>query len=240
MRTILILIICLALSATCTTLSAQEKLPAPYSEVKGKIIISEFHSIDQTISSEGIFINALLWMIEAQEPENDEDDESAAIEVDYDKKQFMLELVQTPRNGESRYRYVFSAKVADNIITFLASNITCEAETSVIKIVKRQAFEKLQPEKKPKHKEHLTEFANLHDALIDKVLEAITANPAPTITHWAEIKAKDVVKGMSKPECLLAFGKPASVQKQGNKEEWMYDSYTYVFFEDGIVTSLIK
>jgi len=53
-------------------------------------------------------------------------------------------------------------------------------------------------------------------------------------------KNKEVVKGMSKQECLLAFGKPASVQKQGNKEEWMYDSYTYVFFENEIVTSLIK
>ena len=72
------------------------------------------------------------------------------------------------------------------------------------------------------------------------MLEAINTNSAPTITHWTEIKNKEVVKGMSKQECLLAFGKPVSVQKQGNKEEWMYDSYTYVFFENDIVTSLIK
>ena len=56
----------------------------------------------------------------------------------------------------------------------------------------------------------------------------------------SEIKNREVVKGMNKQECLLAFGKPASVQKQGNKEEWMYDSYTYVFFENETVASLIK
>lgn len=222
-------------------LLAGAQVSSPYSEVKGSIVISEFHTLDKPASAEGIFLNALLWMIENREAGNTETEEDkGAFEIDYDKKQYLLELTRTDSKSASRYRCLFSVKVADNIITVLASNITYEAETNVIKLVKRLAFEKLQPEKKPKHKEYLNEFAALYKETVKRMLEAISANPAPVITHWAEVKNKEVVKGMSKQECLLAFGKPASVQKQGNKEEWMYDSYTYVFFENEIVTSLIK
>lgn len=232
---------CLVLCTVCIQLHAQGNISSPYSEIKGNIVISEFHALDKPSSTEGIFLNALLWVIENRESENTETEkDKSTFDIDYDKKQYMLELIQTNTQSASRYRCSFSVKATDNIITILASNITYEAETSVIKLVKRLAFEKLQPEKKPKHKEYLNEFAILHKETVKRMLEAITTNPAPTITHWTEIKNKEVVKGMSKQECLLAFGKPASVQKQGNKEEWMYDSYTYVFFENEIVTSLIK
>ncbi|MDR0988233.1 MAG: hypothetical protein LBM06_02055 [Prevotellaceae bacterium] len=232
---------CLVLAAICTPLHAQETISSPYAEVKGSIVISEFHTLDKPSSAEAIFINALLWSIENREPENRESqEEKSTIDIDYDKKQYLLESVLTNPRSASRYRYLLLVKVVDNIITILASDITYEAETSVIKLVKRLVFEKLQPEKKPKHKEHLNEFATLYKERIKQLLEAITTNSVPTITHWAEIKSKDVVKGMNKSECLLAFGKPASVQKQGIKEEWMYDSYTYLFFENEIVVSLIK
>lgn len=219
-----------------------QTVESPYSEVKGNIVISEFHTLDKNYSAQTIFLNALLWMIENKEEDDTKtEEEKSTIEVDYDKNQYTVELIQkNPKNASSRYRCLFSVKVADNIITILASNIASEGEVSVIKLVKRLPFEKLQPEKKPKHKELLKEFAELHQKTVGQILEAITTRPAPVITHWTEIKDKDVVKGMNKQECLLAFGKPASIQKQGNKEEWMYDSYTYVFFENGIVSSLIK
>lgn len=233
-------IICIFFLLCFSSTKAQTK-DSPYSEIKGSIVISEFHTLDKSISTEGLFLNALLWMIENRKLENTEEEENkSTFEIDYDKKQYMINLMQTNTKSASRYRCLFSVKVTDNIITILASNITYEAETNVIKLVKRLAFEKLQPEKKPKHKEYLNEFAMLHKETVKRMLEAINTNSAPTITHWTEIKNKEVVKGMSKQECLLAFGKPVSVQKQGNKEEWMYDSYTYVFFENDIVTSLIK
>lgn len=223
----------------CSSAKAQVK-DSPYSEIKGNIVISEFHSLEKASSTEGIFLNALLWMIENRETNYAEkEQENGSIEADYDKKQFTAEIIQTDKNSSSRYRCLLSVKVTDNIITILASNITYEAETNVIKLVKRLAFERLQPEKKPKHKEYFNEFATLHKGMVKQILEA-AATPPPTVTHWAEIKDKDVVKGMNKSECLLAFGKPLSVQKQGNKEEWMYNTYTYVFFEDDVVTSLIK
>lgn len=241
MRIITTFIYCLALCTVCIQLHAQGDISSPYSEIKGNIVISEFHTLDKPSSTEGIFLNALLWAIENREAKNTATEEdTGTFDIDYDKKQYILEFVQADSQSASRYRCSFSVKVTDNIITILASNITYEAETGVIKLVKRLAFEKLQPAKKPKHKEYLNEFATLHKGTVKRMLEAITANPTPTITHWTEIKNNEVVKGMNKSECLLAFGKPASVQKQGDKEEWMYDSYTYVFFENGIITSLIK
>lgn len=241
MRTIMTFICCLVLCAVYMPLHAQGIVSTPYSEMEGSVVISEFHTLDNPSTAEGIFLNALLWMIENKEPEcNVAEEEKSVFEVDYDKKQYATELVLANAQNTSRYRCSFSAKVADNIVTVLASHITYEAETNVIKLVKRLPFEKLQPEKKPKHKEYLQEFAALHKKTIKQMLEAITKQPAPSVTHWTEIKEKNVVKGMNKSECLLAFGKPASIQRQGNKEEWMYNSYTYVFFEDGIVSSLIK
>ncbi len=232
---------CLALGAACVQLHAQGNVPPPYSEVNGSVVISGFHTLGKPSSPEGIFLNALLWTIENREPaDTDAGKGGHGIETDYDRRQFRLESVLASPRSTSRYRCRLSVKVTDNIITILASDITCEAETGVIKLVKRLPFEKLQPGKKPKHKEHLDEFAKLHKETVGRMLEAIAASPAPALTHWTEIKDRQVVKGMSKQECLLSFGKPASVQRQGSREEWMYDSYTYVFLENDTVTSLIK
>ena len=130
--------------------------------------------------------------------------------------------------------------MADNIITILASDISCETQVAPIKLVRRLPFEKLQPEKKEKHKENLNEFAALYETYSKQMLEYIASTNPPVVTHWTEIKNKEVVKGMTAAECLLSMGKPASVQKSDGKEEWMYDAYTYLFFENGLLTSFIK
>lgn len=219
---------------TFTCLQTKAQVQAPYSIVDDKVVIPQFQSVEGT-TSDNLFLNALLWTIQsAPQPEE------KVLEVDYDKKQFGVAWMLDNPKTACRYRCVVSVKVADNIITMLASDISQEAETAVIKLVKRLTFEKLNPEKKPKHKDYLTDFANLHEKQIAQLLEFITTNPLPPITHWREIKENDVVKGMNSTECTLSLGKPASVQKQGNREEWMYDSYTYVFFENGVVSSVIK
>lgn len=221
-----------------TSLRAQNDDFPSYAQVKGKMVISQFHTVDKPHTPEGIFLNALLWVIENRE--EPEEEKRLLIKTDYDKKQFEVQMVQTNPETASRYRYLLSVKVADNIITMLVSNITCETEAAVIKLVKRLPFEKLQPDKKPKHREYLDEFAALCKASSAQMLKAIAGNEPPVVTHWAEIKEKSVAKGMSEAECTLAMGKPASVQKQGAKTEWMYDAYTYLFFENGILTSFIK
>lgn len=211
-----------------------QNVSSPYSEVKGKIVISQFHSFDN-LAEKDILLNALLWVIQyGPQPEE------KVLQADYDKKQFVVSLVLEEPKTASRYRYSLSAKVSGNIITMLASDITHESEAAVIKLVKRTSFEKLQPDKKPKHKELMDEFAGMYKDCVAQMVKFISTNQLPDISHWDEIKNKEVVKGMNQAECLLALGKPASVQKQDNKEEWMYDAYSYLFFENGVVTSVIR
>ncbi len=231
--------LCIGLLGVCMNSLQAQNLFEPYSEVKGKVVISQFQSLDKPGTEEGIFLNALLWTIENREV-READEEVLDIDVDYDKRQFALETLRTNPKTGSLYRYVLSVKVTDNIITMLASDITYEAETAVIKLVKRLPFEKLQPEKKPKHKAYLDEYAVLYQACFRKMLEAVSVDEPPVITHWREIKEKNIVKGMTEAECILSLGRPASVQKQGSKTEWMYDSYTYLFFENGVLSSFIR
>lgn len=207
----------------------------PYSEVNGKIVISQFQSLDGNFAENDIFLNALLWVIQ-----NAPQVEEKMMQADYDKKRFAVTLMAENPKTASRYRYSLSVKVSGNIITMLASDIVYEAEAPVIKLMKRLSFEKLQPDKKPKHKEFMDEFAGMYKDCIARILKFASTNQLPAITHWDEIKSKEVIKGMNCAECLLSFGKPASIQKQDNKEEWMYDAYTYLFLENGIVTSIIK
>lgn len=216
----------------CLQVNAQ--VQAPYSIVDDKVVISQFQSVEG-FTAENLFLNALLWTIQsASQPEG------KILEVDYDKKQFGVAWMLDNPKTACRYRCVVSVKVADNIITMLASGISQEAETAVVKLVKRLPFEKLNPEKKPKHKDYLTDFSNLYEKQVSQLMEFVTTNQLPSITHWREIKENNVVKGMNPTECILSLGKPASVQKQESKEEWMYDAYTYVFFDDGVVSSVIK
>lgn len=228
-----VLVIFLSFFVLCCS-QAKAQVQAPYSIVDDKVVISQFQSVKET-TYENLFLNALLWTIQnAPQPEE------KILEIDYDKKQFeVVWMLDNPKTA-CRYRCVVSVKVADNIITMLASDISQEAETAVIKLVKRLPFEKLNPEKKPKHKDYLTDFSNLYEKQVSQLMEFVTANQLPPITHWREIKENNVVKGMNPTECVLSLGKPASIQKQDNKEEWMYDAYTYVFFENGFVSSVIK
>lgn len=236
MNKITLFISCLLVFA----LSMQAQKKNPYSEVKGKRVISEFHSLDKPQSSQAIFLNALLWVINKQELPQQEGEPIPVREVDYDNQQLTAEFAVVSPKSESCYRYLFTVKVSDNIITLLASDITQEAAISVIKLTKKLNFNKLQPEKKPKHQEYLNEFASLYNDFTQEALQAVTNNTPPVVAHWNEIKDKEVVKGMNEAECLMAWGKPLSIQKNGNKTEWMYDSYTYAFFENGIVATIIK
>lgn len=236
MRKTLIFISCLFFFS----LYIQAQNTNPYSEVKGKRVISEFHSLNKPSTSQAIFLNALLWVINKQELPQEEGATAPIREVDYDNQQLSAEFSLISPKTESCYRYIFTVKVSDNIIKLLASEITQESAVSVIKITKKLNFNKLQPEKKPKHQEYLDEFASLYADFTKEALQAISSNATPVITHWTEIKNKEIIKGMNEAECLMAWGKPLSIQTNENKTEWMYDSYTYAFFENGVVTTIIK
>lgn len=58
--------------------------------------------------------------------------------------------------------------------------------------------------------------------------------------NWDLITKSKVMKGMTKDECRLSLGRPNDVRRiptyGGLKEQWFYNTGSYLFFEDGILT----
>ena len=56
---------------------------------------------------------------------------------------------------------------------------------------------------------------------------------------WAAIVNGRVVEGMTRDECRLSLGSPASINRQpgysGVSELWLYDNGTYLKFQDGVL-----
>lgn len=72
-----------------------------------------------------------------------------------------------------------------------------------------------------------------------KLMRCTKTNSLPPIRHWAEIKAGKIVLGMSELECQLAVGKPRIVI-DGDELQWQLNSSTYIFFKQGVVSSIVK
>lgn len=68
--------------------------------------------------------------------------------------------------------------------------------------------------------------------------------PLITDATWDRIIHSTVAVGMTRDECRLALGTPASLQRgatyAAHVEHWSYDDGTYLIFEDGILTRFRK
>ena len=89
-------------------------------------------------------------------------------------------------------------------------------------------MEKLQPDKKASHKEIMDDFVQVESQVLNKMFDFIVTNQLSPITHWNEISINKPVKGMTEDECLLAFGKPQTIQESNGEVQWMYSSSFYL------------
>lgn len=224
--------------AACGMAQAQSSLPEPYRSIDGETAISQFNALDYPTAPDDIFLNAMLWAI--NNTDKSEGSSEGFADIDYDKRQFEFTTSLESKKLGVRYAYTLGVRVTDNIITLLAREIGVESEVAVVKLTKKLSFDKLQPEKKPKHKDYLDDFAKLFLARVTEIESYVSTHTPPVVEHWVQIKTNQVVKGMTEDECLLSLGKPATMSTQGNQTEWMYDAYTYLFFENGVLKSFIK
>ncbi len=71
-----------------------------------------------------------------------------------------------------------------------------------------------------------------------------TRYPRITDETWALIVRSQVVPGMTRDECRLALGTPASIDRRAGTaaqyEMWTYDTGVYLIFEDGVLTQFRK
>lgn len=208
----------------------------PHSVADNKVVVTGFESFPG-VSDETLFVNALLWAIDQGSKLKDDFER-----VDYSEMRFVCKRkIPSALSQQFPASYLCHAsfQVSGDMLSFLVSDIIYES-TGVLNTVKKIPFETLNPEKKPKHGEYLKEFTETHSAQLNALLEFVRSNSLPPITHWDEITQGKVTKGMNKVECTLAYGKPVNVKVSGSKEQWMYSSSTYLFFENGVLTSHLK
>ena len=60
------------------------------------------------------------------------------------------------------------------------------------------------------------------------------------VDQWENIKSRRLKEGMTMKEVLLTLGKPVDVQTSGETTQLMYNTFTYVFMENGRVKSFIQ
>lgn len=201
-----------------------------------KLVINGFVSFE-SMSDDEVFANSLLWTVENVCPKLFEGITDCSIS----ERRFAIDLaLQQKHGGESENIYACKAefRAVGNRIVFHLSDIVVETKNGIIK--RSTPIEKLNPEKKPAHKQILEELTKTASDFINQVVNAIFANKCSTIEHWDEIAARKVVEGMTEDECRLTLGKPQAVMETNGEKQWMYSSWLNVFFKDGKVDSIIR
>ena len=162
-------------------------------------------------------------------------------EVNVPAKNFSCDLIlasQADSNQKNTYYCKALFQVKDGRLVYYLSNIRIESSAVIMK--KITPMEKLQPDKKASHKEIMDDFVQVESQVLNKMFDFIVTNQLSPITHWNEISINKPVKGMTEDECLLAFGKPQTIQESNGEVQWMYSSSFYLFFKNGHVETVIK
>ncbi len=161
--------------------------------------------------------------------------------VDYDAKCFSV--YREIREGEYKdavmYRFVTDYVFSDGKMSFSTYDINVEYREKGI-LPRKINIEKFKPATNERHGE-LSEGLSLANSILidDMAGAAIKAQPAD-VTHWTDIKAGKIVKGMNETEVRLISGAPRSVSPLGESMQWMYTNDFIIIFTDGIVSNVIQ
>lgn len=208
----------------------------PCNKVDGKFTVQDFMDFSKC-SEERIFINAMLYSVNQAERGREH-----ITQVDATKKQFSVtcqkESAFYPENS-TYYKYTETFRAMDNNFSFCAMEASV-GYTHILGEVKETAFEKLDGERKAKHKNYINEMAALNSVFLNEMFKYIESNTPKKVTHWDEIEKGIVVKGMNETECLLAIGKPMHNRNNGKQTKWMVNNDFVIIFENGIVTRVIN
>lgn len=200
----------------------------------GKMVVNDFMETAQP-TDEAAFANALIWSVNEMCTMGHD----AVSEINVERKSFSARISIKSSDAASKniYRCNASFRVADGIMLYDISDIVAESEVVVIK--KSTPFEKLQPEKKPAHKEMIADFEKSLSSVMSKMFSFVQSNEIAYDIHWDLISAGQVKKGMNESEVLMSLGKPLLVS--GNRDkQWKYSDSMYVLFKDGVVKSVLR
>lgn len=161
--------------------------------------------------------------------------------VDYDGKSFSV--YREIREGEYKdaavYRFVTDYVFSDGKMSFSTYDINIEYKEKGI-LPRKISIDKFKPATNERHRELSEGFSLANSILIDDMAEAALEAKPVDVTHWTDIKAGKIVKGMNETEVRLISGAPRSVSPLGESTQWMYTNDFIIIFTDGIVSNVIQ
>lgn len=98
-------------------------------------------------------------------------------------------------------------------------------------------FNKINPEKKEKHKQ-------MQDLFLTKAQQAVTVaynsivDSSVDITNWTNVTNGRLEKGMSLDEAFLIYGKPLTMNSRDNEIQADFNTFTHVLFIDNKVVRI--
>lgn len=187
-----------------------------------------------SLSSEKAFANAILWIVDRATSGKDN-----IVDCDMDGKTVTAKL-RMAQDESSKQAYTCEVKVtvSSGQVVVLAENI--KSLTGGLFGETVLAFEKLNIEKKDKHKEMFNEFKRLANKTLNQMLKYIQTNDPGNLSHWSQVCSEELIPGMTENECKIAKGKPLSVSGGAERTQWMYSTSEYLIFTNGLLKAHIK
>lgn len=204
-------------------------------DADGKIRVTGFMDLPGVDTSHG-FTAAYVAVADRLNPETDE-----VQTVDYDNRRFVVyrEIVDGDGKDAAIYRFTTACQFTDGMMTFSSYDINIEYKEKGL-IPRKLNIEKMKPATNERHKQLVEGFSTANSRSLDEVVKYIVGNKDIAVTHWDEIKQGKVVKGMNEAEVKLIGGAPRSVNRSGDRTQWMYSNDFIVIFSGGIVTNVIQ
>ena len=158
-------------------------------------------------------------------------------DIDYEKMRFTMDY-NIIREGQSSFAAKLTIQVGQGRMVYLVNNI--KGQTSGFSgMLGAAIFDKMSPEKKPKQKIMIEEFESANKKELLSLFEYINYHNK-RLEHWNSIIENRIEKGMDVDDVTLILGKPIDIQKSGETTQYMYNTFTYVFFENGEVKSFMQ
>lgn len=176
-----------------------------------------------------IFADAFLWAVEQGPSQKLE-----IIDYDFTKRQLAM-VYNLKQDDKILYVCRLELKVAQGQLVFAISDIKIVGGL----LGAFTNFNKLDPEKKPKHKDILNEFQRLNNQKLQDLFTYIE-DYQPKITNWKNVCTGRIDRGMSVDEAKLIYGKPENEQNDGTKTQYRFSTFVYVFVENDVITSYVN
>ena len=183
-------------------------------------------------SDNEIFANALLWAIDRGSQLKE-----TIVNCDYENMRFTM-AYSIVQEGGNTFTADLTIQVGQHRMVYLVSNIK-GLPNGLSAFLGATSFNKMNPEKKPKQQEMITEFETLNKKELQALLKYVDTKSTVT-SRWEAITQGQLEKGMTEDEVILILGKPVDVQKSGSTKQMMYNQFTYVFFENDVVKSFMQ